>query len=71
VAGRSDNHGEYRLNLKPVVFNGRDRIDAKRRAMDYWYRQPRQSGLTLRQFLTCCRLTSDREITYYPQQRGL
>lgn len=66
--GRKEHsHGEFRLGInKPIVFSGKDRIDAKRRAMDYWYRHPRQLGLTLRQFLLCCRISSDRVITFYP-----
>jgi hypothetical protein len=48
------------------VFVGRDRVDAKRRALDYWYRQPRRSGLSLRDFLGRCRLSDDHQITYFP-----
>ena len=57
----------YRLAAtKPIIFSGRDRIDAKRRAMDYWYRRHRLRGLTLRQFLLRCRLVEDNVITFYP-----
>jgi len=51
-----------------VVFGGRDRIEAKRRALDHWYRRTRHRGVTLRQFLSRCRLTGEREITYYPRR---
>jgi len=53
------------------VFVGKDRVDAKRRALDYWYRQPRRSGLSLREFLGCCRLSHDCQITYFPAWRGV
>ena len=60
-------NGEFQLaSNKPIVFNGRDRIDAKRRAMDYWYRRHRLEGVTLRQFLLRCRLVDDKVITFYP-----
>ena len=52
--------------MQPVVFAGKDRIDAKRRALDYWYRRPRLQGLTLRDFLLRCRLSDERVITFYP-----
>jgi len=54
---RSSSNGEYRVgaqpntNKQPITFRGKDRLEAKRRAMDYWYRHPRQQGLSLRQFL--------------------
>ena len=52
----------------PVVFSGKDRIDAKRRALDYWYRASRPQGVTLRAFLLRCRLSDESVITFYPQQ---
>jgi len=53
----------YQLNQnRPrnlITFFGRDRADVARRALDYWYRQPRRSGVTLKQFLQGCRLSRD------------
>jgi hypothetical protein len=69
--GRGETLGEFQLNTKPVVFVGKDRVDAKRRALDYWYRQPRRSGLSLREFLGRCRLSHDCRITYFPAWRGI
>jgi len=53
-----------------VLFVGKDRIDAKRRALDYWYRCPRRSGLTLQKFLERCRLRDEHQIAFYPPEAG-
>lgn len=70
AAARSINHGVYerKSGLKPnqIAFVGRDRVEAKRRALDYWYRNPRREGWTLQEFLRRCRLSADeRVITFY------
>lgn len=62
--------GEYRRSTQTVIFFGKDRVDTKRRALDYWYRAPRRAGVTLREFLEHCRMApSEREITFYPLGR--
>ena len=74
--GEVISNGKYQLSAgarlwavakQPIIFIGKDRLEAKRRALDYWYRTPRQAGLTLNQFLQCCRLFADDcRIAYYP-----
>lgn len=55
--------GVYGLNEnKPrnlITIFGRDRCDVARRALDYWYENPRRRGITLKQFLQRCRLSRD------------
>jgi len=64
---RRHNHGVYRLNHSSVTFTGRDKIEVKRRALDYWYRNPRLDGHSLREFLGRCRLSADeRMIVFHP-----
>ena len=37
-------------------FSGRDRKDVKRKVLSYWTRHSRDLGMTLREFLTHCRM---------------
>jgi len=73
--GRKElSHGEYQVGIppsanKPLTFTGKNRLDAKRRAMDYWYRHPRRQGLSLRRFLLCCRISAGHVITFYPRHQ--
>jgi hypothetical protein len=39
-----------------MQFKGRDRKDAKRKALSYWHSHSRELGLSLREFLTHCRI---------------
>jgi hypothetical protein len=56
--------GEYQF--PPLMFHGRDRCHAKRKALDYWYRHRDQLRLNLRDFFRCCRLSADeRTITFF------
>ena len=57
----------YQLNRNSVTFTGKDKIEVKRRALDYWYRNPRLDGHSLRDFLSRCRLSADgRRIVFHP-----
>jgi hypothetical protein len=49
----------YKLDHNLIAFSGRDRVAAKRRALEYWYRNSRKSGLSLKDFLKRCRLSTD------------
>lgn len=50
----------------PVYFRGRNRADAKRKALNYWYINQARLGLSLRDFSTRCRLLDDeRTILFY------
>jgi hypothetical protein len=56
--------GEYQL--KPLIFQGRDRAHAKRRALDWWYRHREDLGLCLRDFFSRCRISRDeRTISFF------
>lgn len=47
------------LTPKVVTFKGRNRADAKRRALNYWYVNQRRLALDIRAFTARCRLQSD------------
>ena len=48
-----------------MIFRGRDRADVKRKALTYWVRHSSHLGLTLQQFLGCCRMgTNERTIVF-------
>lgn len=52
--------GEYQVN-----FNARDRVRAKRKALDYWYNNRELLRLSMRDFFSRCRLSQDeRTITF-------
>jgi hypothetical protein len=56
--------GEFQV--KPLQFSGRDRAHAKRKALDYWYRNHERLRLNLRDFFARCRLSADeRTITFH------
>jgi hypothetical protein len=42
-----------------MIFNGRDRSDVKRKALSFWATHSGRLGLSLREYLNCCRLGSD------------
>ena len=51
----------------PVEFHGRNRSDAKRKALNYWYLNKKGLRLDIRAFSQRCRLKSDgRTIVFYP-----
>ncbi|MFH0900586.1 MAG: hypothetical protein V2A73_08150 [Pseudomonadota bacterium] len=47
--------GEYKI----IEFNGRDRAQTKRKALDYWYQHRDSLKLSLRDFFMRCRSSSD------------
>jgi hypothetical protein len=48
-----------------IEFSGRDRVHARRKALDWWFHHRGALGLRLRDFLACCRLSDDqRTITF-------
>lgn len=48
-----------------IEFNGRDRVHARRKALDWWFHHRGALGLRLREFLARCRLSDDqRTITF-------
>lgn len=52
--------GEFKIE-----FSGRDRAHVKRKALDYWYNHRDFLKLSLRDFFSRCRLSSDeRTITF-------
>jgi hypothetical protein len=52
---------------EPIVFRGRSRADAKRRALNYWYMNRQELGVDLRTFSERCRLQADNcTIHFYP-----
>jgi hypothetical protein len=54
-------HGESRL----IEFNGRDRVHARRRAVDWWFTHRQALGLCLREFFLRCSWSADeRTITF-------
>lgn len=58
--------GEYKVN-----FNGRNRAQVKRKALDYWFHNRDRLRLTLPDFMRQCRMSSDeRTITFFPVQSG-
>lgn len=58
--------GEYKVN-----FNGRDRVQVKRKALDYWYDNRDKLQLSLRDFFSRCRMSRDeRTITFSPTISG-
>jgi hypothetical protein len=58
--------GEFKVN-----FSGRDRVHAKRKALDYWYNNRDVLGLSVMDFFRRCRLSPDeRTITFIPSISG-
>jgi hypothetical protein len=52
--------GEYKVN-----FTGRNRVQVKRKALDYWFHNRDRLRLGLNEFFSHCRLSSDeRTITF-------
>jgi hypothetical protein len=50
-----------------VQFSGRDRLQVKRKALDYWYQNRGILNLSLQDFLAYCEMSSDqRTITFRP-----
>jgi hypothetical protein len=54
-------HGESTL----ICFSGRDRVQAQRKAISWWYTHRQALGLCLKDFFRRCRLEEDqRTITF-------
>lgn len=47
--------------IREYVFRGRNRVGVKREILSYWYRNQTRLGLSLKEFLTRCRLSSDQK----------
>ena len=48
-----------------MTFNGRDRADVKRKALSFWAFNSGRLGVSLRDFLSCCRLGADERTIIY------
>lgn len=46
--------GEFKVN-----FSGRDRVQVKRKALDYWYDNRHKLQLSMRDFFSRCRMSRD------------
>ena len=58
--------GEYKVN-----FSGRDRVQTKRKALDYWYHNRDTLRLSMRDFFSHCRMSPDeRTITFSSRFSG-
>jgi hypothetical protein len=58
--------GEFKVN-----FNGRDRVQVKRKALDYWYDNRDKLQLSMRDFFSRCRMSRDeRTITFSISNSG-
>jgi hypothetical protein len=42
-----------------IEFSGRDRVQAQRRAVDWWFSHRQALGLCLRDFFSRCRISDD------------
>jgi hypothetical protein len=48
-----------------IEFSGHDRVQAQRKALDWWFQHRQALGLRLREFLCACRWSDDqRTITF-------
>ena len=48
-----------------IEFCGRDRVHARRKALDWWFQHRQALGLRLLEFFACCRFSDDqRKITF-------
>ena len=58
---RAAHHGEYQRHLtsEDIAFSGHDRLQVRRKALDYWYQHRNELGLNLRAFLERCLLSGD------------
>ena len=48
-----------------MYFRGRDRKDVKRKVLSYWTVHSRELGMTLREFLTHCRMGPNEQTIIY------
>jgi len=48
-----------------MIFNGRDRADVKRKALSFWASNSGRLGVSLRDFLSRCRLDADERTIIY------
>jgi hypothetical protein len=62
--------GETQLGFSPLRFTGRNRAEAKRAALSYWYRHRERLALTLRDFFSFCRLSSDERTIFFLTARS-
>ena len=47
-----------------IEFCGRDRVHARRKALDWWFHHRQALGLRLREFLALCRFRDERTIVF-------
>jgi hypothetical protein len=47
-----------------IEFNGRDRVHAQRKAVDWWFTHRQALGLGLRAFFLRCRWSDERTIVF-------
>jgi len=43
-----------------IEFSGRDRVHARRKALDWWFHHRQALGLCLREFLSRCQVSDDQ-----------
>jgi hypothetical protein len=55
---------------KTVQFSGRNRAEAKRAALSYWYRHRDRLSLTVSDFFGSCRLSSDERTIFFLTTRA-
>ena len=55
------------VELEPLItFEGRDRLQAKQKALLYWYEHGKHLHMTVTDFFARCRISSDeRRITFH------
>jgi hypothetical protein len=50
-----------------MIFRGKNRKDVKRKRLSYWAPNSKEIGLSLRDFLICCRMDiAERTIIFTP-----
>ena len=48
-----------------IEFSGRDRVQARRKALDWWFQHRQALGLRLLEFLACCRFSDDQRTIHF------
>jgi hypothetical protein len=49
-----------------IEFSGRDRVHARRKALDWWFHHRQSLGLRLLEFLSLCRVSDDQRTITFP-----
>ena len=65
VGSRAPRAGANVESNTALRFTGRNRAEAKRAALSYWYRHRERLALTLRDFFAICRLSSDERTIFF------